>query len=184
MSAHAHLAGRAREEPALEVAGLLRDHLEAVLRAPMSREQHAAVRALLRCRTAQLGGHLDTCAACGFARPSYNSCRDRHCPKCQGLAQARWVRARMRRVLRTHHFHVVFTLPAELRSLALRNRRLVFELLMKAAADSLLELGRDPKWLGAPAQQRADPRARMTHVVLAWVKKDLVHAICAGRPPR
>jgi hypothetical protein len=99
MPAHAHLAGRAREEPALEVAGLLRDHLDAVLRAPMSREQHAAVRALLRCRTAQLGGHLDTCTACGFARHSYNSCRDRHCPKCQRLAQARWVRARMRRVL-------------------------------------------------------------------------------------
>jgi len=178
MSAHAHLAGRAREGPALEIAGLLRDHLDAVLRAPMSREQHAAIRALLRCRTAQLGGHLDTCAACGFARPSYNSCRDRHCPKCQGLAQARWVRARMLRVLRTHHFHVVFTLPAELRSLALRNRSVVFELLMKAAADSLLELGRDPKWLGASAQ------LGITAVLHTWTRElafhPHVHCIVTG----
>jgi len=100
----AFVAGGARDRPALELAELLRDHLDAILRAPLSSGQHAVVRALLRCRT-----------ACGFARPSYNSCRDRHCPKCQGSAQARWVRARMQRVLRTHHFHVVFTLPAQLR---------------------------------------------------------------------
>jgi predicted RNA-binding Zn-ribbon protein involved in translation (DUF1610 family) len=178
MSAHAHPAGRAREGPALEVAELLREHLDAVLRAPLSSEQHAAVRALLRCRTAQLGGHLDTCVACGFARPSYNSCRDRHCPKCQGLAQARWVRARMQRVLGTHHFHAVFTLPAELRSLALRNRSVVFELLMKAAADSLLELGRDPKWLGAPAQ------LGITAVLHTWTRElafhPHVHCIVTG----
>lgn len=178
MPAPACPAGGARDKPALEVAELLRDHLDAVLREPLSSEQHAAVRALLRCRTAQLGGHLDTCAACGFARPSYNSCRDRHCPKCQGLAQARWVRARMQRVLRTHHFHVVFTLPAELRSLALRNRSFVFELLMKAAADSLLELGRDPKWLGAPAQ------LGITAVLHTWTRElafhPHVHCIVTG----
>jgi hypothetical protein len=103
MSAPACLAGGARARRALEVADLLRDHLDAVLRESLGSERHAAVRALLRCCTAQLGGHLDTCAVCGFARPSYDSCRDRHCPKCQGLAQARWVRARMQRVLRTHH---------------------------------------------------------------------------------
>ncbi len=178
MHAPACLAGGARDKPALEVAELLRDHLDAVLREPLSSAQRAAVRALLRCRTAQLGGHLDACAACGFSRPSYNSCRDRHCPKCQGLAQARWVRARMQRVLRTHHFHVVFTLPAELRSLALRNRSLVFELLMKAAADSLLELGRDPKWLGAPAQ------LGITAVLHTWTRElafhPHVHCIVTG----
>ncbi len=178
MPAPACPAGGARDKPALEVAELLRDHLDAVLREPLNSEQHAAVRALLRCRTAQLGGHLDACAACGFARPSYNSCRDRHCPKCQGLAQARWVRARMQRVLRTHHFHVVFTLPAELRSLALRNRSVVFELLMKAAADSLLELGRDPKWLGAPAQ------LGITAVLHTWTRElafhPHVHCIVTG----
>lgn len=178
MPVPACVAVGARDGPALEVADLIRDHLGAVLREPLSSEQHAAVRALLRCRTAQLGGHLDTCVACGFARPSYNSCRDRHCPKCQGLAQARWVRARMQRVLRTHHFHVVFTLPAELRSLALRNRSLVFELLMKAAADSLLELGRDPKWLGAPAQ------LGVTAVLHTWTRElafhPHVHCIVTG----
>lgn len=178
MPAHACPAGRARDGPAVEVADLLREHLHALMREPLSSEQHAAVRALLRCRTAQLGGHLDACAACGLSRPSYNSCRDRHCPKCQGLAQARWVRARMRRVLRTHHFHVVFTLPAELRSLAIRNRRVVFELIMKAAADSLLDLARDPKWLGAAAQ------LGITAVLHTWTRElafhPHVHCIVSG----
>jgi len=178
VSAHPCPAGRARDGPAVEVADLLREHLHALTREPLSSEQHAAVRALLRCRTAQLGGHLDACAACGLSRPSYNSCRDRHCPKCQGLAQARWVRARMRRVLRTHHFHVVFTLPAELRSLAIRNRRVVFELIMKAAADSLLDLARDPKWFGAAAQ------LGITAVLHTWTRElafhPHVHCIVTG----
>lgn len=162
----------------MEVADLLREHLRALMREPLSNEQHAAIRALLRCRTAQLGGHLDACAACGLSRPSYNSCRDRHCPKCQGLAQARWVRARMRRVLGTHHFHVVFTLPAELRSLAVRNRRVVFEVIMRAAADSLLDLARDPKWLGAAAQ------LAITAVLHTWTREltfhPHVHCIVSG----
>ena len=169
MPAHACPAGRARDGPSVEVADLLREHLDALMRDPLASEQRKAVRALVRCRTAQLGGHMDVCAACGHERPSYNSCRDRHCPKCQGLAQARWVRARMRRVLGTHHFHVVFTLPAELRSLAARNRRLVFELIMKAAADSLLDLGRDPKWLGARAQ------LGITAVLHTWTRELVFH---------
>jgi hypothetical protein len=169
MPTPACLAGRARDGPAVEVADLLREHLDGLTREPLSHEQRKAVRALVRCRTAQLGGHMDACAACGHARPSYNSCRDRHCPKCQGLAQARWVRARMQRVLPTHHFHVVFTLPAELRSLAARNRALVFELIMKAAADSLLDLGRDPKWLGAEAQ------LGITAVLHTWTRELVFH---------
>ena len=101
-----------------------------------------ALRAAIACRTAALGGHLDVCAGCGFSKPSYNSCRDRHCPTCQGQAAARWIETRMDRVLPTHHFHVVFTLPSELRPLALANGRIVYDLLFDAASATLLELGR------------------------------------------
>jgi hypothetical protein len=79
--------------------------------------EQAVLRDLMSCRTAALGGHMDTCTACGFERPSYNSCRNRHCPKCQALAQARWVEARLDRILPVPHFHLVFTLPSDLRQL-------------------------------------------------------------------
>ncbi len=105
--------------------------------------------AWMRCRTAALGGHLDVCTRCGHERPSYNSCRNRHCPKCQALAQHRWLEARRARLLPVHHFHVVFTLPSELRALVYNNRRRMCDALFRVAADTLLELGRDPRWLGA-----------------------------------
>jgi hypothetical protein len=178
MPAHSCPAGRARAGPAPELADIARQHLAALLREPLSDAERAVVRALVHCRTAQLGGHLDRCTACGHERPSYNSCRDRHCPKCQGLQQARWVRARMQRVLPTHHFHVVFTLPAELRSLALRNRWVVFELIIKSAAESLLELARDPKWLGRETQ------LGITTVLHTWTRElafhPHVHCIVTG----
>jgi hypothetical protein len=100
------------------------------------------------CRTAVLGGHVDACHNCGHREISYNSCRDRHCPKCQCLRQARWVTQRMERVLPTHHFHAVFTVPQELKPLALHNRVRFFELLFAAASRTLLALGRDPRRLG------------------------------------
>jgi hypothetical protein len=93
------------------------------------------------CRTAALGGHLDVCNRCGDARPSYNSCRNRHCPKCQALAQERWIAARQQRVLPTAHFHVVFTVPSELHALVAYRRRELLSALMRTAADTLLELG-------------------------------------------
>ena len=92
---------------------------------------------------------MDKCANCDFAEPSYNSCRNRHCPKCQALAQARWLAERRRRILPTHYFHVVFTLPSELRQLARWNRKKLYGLLFRAASQTLLALGRDPKMLGA-----------------------------------
>ena len=107
------------------------------------------MRALCACRTALLGGHLDSCSSCSYERPSYNSCRNRHCPKCQGLAQAAWVEARMEKILPTHYFHLVFTLPQQLRPLAHRNRRLIFHLLFEAASETLLDLARDKHRLGA-----------------------------------
>jgi hypothetical protein len=106
------------------------------------------MRDIVACRTVALGGHLDVCDSCGYEQPSYNSCRNRHCPKCQSLAQAKWIEKRKERILPTHYFHVVVTLPAPLRPLALGNPRRVFDILFQAASKSLLELGRDKKRLG------------------------------------
>lgn len=94
------------------------------------------------CRTATLGGHLDVCDRCGDTRPAYNSCRNRHCPKCQALAQHRWIEARQQRLLPTRHFHVVFTIPSELHGLVAYRRRELLSSLMRTAADTLLQLGR------------------------------------------
>ena len=106
------------------------------------------MRAIESCRTAALGGHLYSCDQCGHEVPHYNSCRNRHCPKCQSLAQARWIERRKERVLDVGHFHAVFTLPAQLRPLAMANRKAIFDLLFQAASKTLLELGRDPERLG------------------------------------
>src|ERR1700689_4542410 len=142
--------GVARARPALELADVVRAHGDAFVRSRALRsEQRDALRDIERCRTAALGGHLDVCTACGHGEPSYNSCRNRHCPKCQALAQARWIEARSARILPTHYFHVVFTLPAELRPVARAHPREVFDSLFAAASETLLELGSDPRWLGA-----------------------------------
>lgn len=106
--------------------------------------------AIARCRTAALGGHLDQCTRCGHrATISYNSCRNRHCPKCQTAARERWISARQKELLPTRYVHVVFTLPASLASLALQNQKLVYGLLLRASAETLLEVARDPRHLGA-----------------------------------
>lgn len=177
MHAHSPLAVRAKDRPALEVADIVRLHGEAFVRAHvLSPEQHAVLRAIERCRTPALGGHVDVCDACGHAAIAYNSCRNRHCPNCQALAQARWIERRMERVLPTHAFHVVFTLPSELRGLVLANRETLFDALFASAADALLELGRNPRWLGA--------ELGITRVLHTWTR-DLrfhphVHCIVTG----
>jgi len=107
------------------------------------------VNAILRCRTAALGGHLDECSACGHRAISFNSCRNRHCPKCQANARDRWLEARHRDLLPVRYVHVVFTLPHQLASLALQNKREVYSLLFRATADTLLQVARDPRHLGA-----------------------------------
>jgi hypothetical protein len=112
--------------------------------------QHRKVMdAIVRCRTAALGGHRDQCLRCGHQAISYNSCRNRHCPKCQDHARAKWLAARSAELLPVPYFHVVFTLPHELSGLALQNKRLLYDLLFRTSAATLLEVARDPKHLGA-----------------------------------
>jgi hypothetical protein len=105
--------------------------------------------AITRCRTAALGGHRDQCSGCGHSAISYNSCRNRHCPRCQGNARIRWLQQRERELLPTRYVHAVFTLPRELAPLALQNKRLIYGLLFRASAATLLEIARDPRHLGA-----------------------------------
>jgi hypothetical protein len=113
--------------------------------------QHEKVlTSIARCRTAALGGHRDRCTSCGHTTAiSYNSCRNRHCPRCQGNARRRWLQARERELLPTRYVHAVFTLPRELAPLALQNKRLIYTLLFHASAETLLEVARDPRHLGA-----------------------------------
>jgi hypothetical protein len=105
--------------------------------------------AIARCRTAALGGHRDQCPQCGHQAISYNSCRNRHCPKCQAAARDRWVAKRQAEVLPVGYFHVVFTLPHELSPLALQNKKEIYRLLLQASADTLLEVAANPDHLGA-----------------------------------
>ena len=105
--------------------------------------------AILRCRTAALGGHVDACSGCGHQVISFNSCRNRHCPKCQANARDRWLEARGKELLPTRYVHVVFTLPHQLSPLALQNKRELYSLLFRASADTLLQVARDPRHLGA-----------------------------------
>ena len=107
------------------------------------------VLAILRCRTAALGGHVDACSRCGHQAISFSSCRNRHCPKCQANARDLWLQAREKELLPTRYVHVVFTLPHPLSALALQNKREIYSLLLRASAETLLEVARDPQHLGA-----------------------------------
>jgi hypothetical protein len=138
--------------PTLEVADILRASGNSFWQWHGSHYawQHRKVMdAIVRCRTAALGGHRDRCSGCGHQAISYNSCRNRHCPKCQGNARARWLAARSAELLPVPYFHIVFTLPHELSALMLQNKRLLYDLLFRASAATLLEVARDPKHLGA-----------------------------------
>lgn len=128
--------------PRYDIADLVRAHRPALeVTHRLSRPQKRVLTAISRCRTAALGGHLEVCA-CGYERPAYNSCRNRHCPKCQALAQEKWIAARGARILPVPHFHLVFTLPAELRRLAMRHPVEVYTAFFRAVSALLLELGR------------------------------------------
>src|SRR5216117_2847282 len=131
--------------PKLEVADIFRGHGAAWRRANaghVSLDQLKVMSAIERCRTAALGGHVARCenAACGHTEIAYNSCRNRHCPKCQGAASRRWLADREAELLPVQYFHVVYTLPSELLDIAYQNKRVVYDLLMKAAAETTLAM--------------------------------------------
>lgn len=136
----------------LEVADIVRQFGESFLAArgeTLCREHRRVLGAIEACRTAALGGHLYRCPRCDYERPVYNSCRNRHCPKCQALASARWVEARRAELLPVPYFHLVFTLPEPLRPLWLRHPRTLYTLLFRTVADTLLEIAADRRHLGA-----------------------------------
>ena len=139
--------------PPLEVADIIRAAGEAFIevnRHWLCWKHVKVLRAIERCRTAALGGHLDECTRCGYRAPiSYNSCRDRHCPKCQTAARERWIAARRRELLPTPYAHIVFTLPRRLAPLVLQNKKVLYDLLFRISAETLLEVARDPRHLGA-----------------------------------
>jgi hypothetical protein len=140
------------ERPLLEVADVIRSHGQAFLQkygGHLTATQKKALRDLARCRTQALGGHVERCLECGHERIAYNSCRNRHCPKCQALSRARWLKREASYLLPVEYHHVVFTLPAELADLARANAAAVYNLLMQAAAATLREVAANPKRLGA-----------------------------------
>ncbi len=141
-------------KPVLEVAEVVRRCGGAFLNAygaTLSLAQRTVLHALVLCRTSALGGHLERCdnPSCGYQRPAYNSCRNRHCPKCQSLAKARWIAARQQQLLPVVYFHVVFTLPEAIARLALQNKTVVYHLLFQTVAATLHSIAADPKHLGA-----------------------------------
>jgi hypothetical protein len=116
---------------------------------PVTQAQRRVLRDIEQCRTAALGGHVEVCDRCGAQKISYNSCRNRHCPKCQSLAKARWLEQRQAELLPVEYFHVVFTVPEQVAKVALSNQRLVYDILFSAAAETLRTIAADPKHLGA-----------------------------------
>ena len=159
------------------IAAIFADHQGAYRAAyPPSSGQKRVISAIAACRTAALGGHLQICRDCDKSIPMYNSCRNRHCPTCQGAQQARWLAMREQTILPIPYYHVVFTLPASLRELVRRNPRTLLGLLMRCAADTLLTLGGDPKRLGA--------RLGVTTVLHTWTRTlqyhPHVHCIVTG----
>lgn len=168
MAADPASAGR----PRFDIADVVRRHREALeASVHLTLAQRRVLTAIELCRTAALGGHVDVCHTCGYEHPAYNSCRNRHCPKCQALAQEHWIGARSERLLPVRHFHVVFTLPAQLRGLVKFRPRELFDALFAAVSATLLELG----------ATRIGARPGVTMVLHTWTR-DLrfhphVHAI-------
>ncbi len=140
------------ERPKLEVADVFRRYGERYRQqhgASMSVAQRRVMTAIEVCRTAVLGGHLERCDQCGYERNAFNSCRDRHCPKCQCLARARWIQDRQSELLECPYFHVVFTVPEEMAAIAYQNKELVYDLLFRVTAETLKTIAADPRHLGA-----------------------------------
>jgi len=164
-----------KQGPRFDIADIVRAHRARLGRSTrLSPQQRRVLTDIAQCRTAVLGGHVDRCTGCGHEHPAYNSCRNRHCPKCQALAQEKWIAERRARMLDVKHFHVVFTVPAELRALAAFAPREVFGALFRCAQSTLTEFG----------ESRLEAMIGATLVLHTWTR-DLrfhphVHAIVTG----
>jgi Transposase zinc-binding domain len=149
--------------PALEVADIFRDHGAAWRRANaghVSLDQMKVMSAIERCRTAALGGHVARCEGCAHTVVAYNSCRNRHCPKCQAAAAREWLTEREAELLPVGYFHLVFTLPSPIADIAYQNKAVLYDLLFKAAAEATITIAGDPEHLGA--------RIGLTAVLHTW----------------
>ena len=149
--------------PALEVADIFRGHGPAWRQANaghVSLDQMKVMSAIESCRTAALGGHVTRCEDCAYTTIAYNSCRNRHCPKCQGAVAREWLAQRAAELLPVPYFHLVFTLPATISDIAYQNKAVVYDLLLKIAAETLITIAADPKHLGA--------RIGLTAVLHTW----------------
>jgi hypothetical protein len=135
--------------PAFEVAGVLNAHWPRVQHSSLNTWQLRTLDAVRRCRSASMGSHADGCTSCGYLRISYNSCRNRHCPKCQGMQREKWIQARQEELLPVPYFHVVFTLPDTLNKLCMHKPKAMYDLLFATSWSVLNSFGNDPKWLGA-----------------------------------
>jgi len=167
--AYARAAGERKARP--ELADIFRSHGESYRRAHRLAASHLRVmQAIEVCRTQELGGHLRKCDACGFEHPTYNSCRNRHCPKCQSLAKAKWLQRQTSELLPVGYFHLVFTLPHELNGLILAHKKILLTLLFKAVSETLIEFGRT----------RLNGTVGITAVLHTWdqVLKDHFHLHC------
>jgi transposase-like zinc-binding protein/putative transposase len=168
--------------PALEVADIFRRHGEAFRQAHaghLGGIERRVMGAITACRTAVLGGHVEQCDDCGATRIAYNSCRNRHCPKCQGLARAQWLADRQAELLPVPYFHVVFTLPALAGEIAFQNKSIVYAILFRTAAETLATIAADPRHLGA--------KLGMTMVLHTWGQTlqhhPHVHCVVPGGGP-
>src|SRR3954465_11013860 len=168
--------------PDLEVADVLNVHGDAYVarhRGHLSRGQLKVISAIRACRTAALGGHVARCEACDHVEIAYNSCRNRHCPKCQGQTARAWLADRQADLLPVPYYHVVFTLPAPIAAIAFQNKAVVYDLLFRTAADTLLTIAADPRHLGA--------RIGFTAVLHTWgsalTHHPHVHVVVPGGGP-
>jgi hypothetical protein len=149
--------------PAIEVADIFRRHGPAWRNANAGRVSLAQLKvmsAIESCRTAALGGHVERCEDCAHVRIAYNSCRNRHCPKCQAIAAKQWLADREAELLPVPYYHVVFTLPAAIGDIAYQNKAVIYDILFKTAAETLITIAADPKHLGA--------RIGLTAVLHTW----------------
>src|ERR1700693_3696076 len=172
--------------PALEVADIFRRHGEAFQQSHaghLGRVERRVMGAITACRTAALGGHVERCDDCGLTRNAYNSCRNRHCPKCQVLLRLQWLAARQAELLPVPYFHVVFTLPAPASEIAFQNKATVYAILFRSTAETLATIAADPRHLRGAPYLGADLAAPSTHPLRGAGRRALARRHALDRLP-